>query len=363
MRPKPAPDVAPPSRGNPAPGRSRSAGRGTPFGRTGVRRAVGRGAAAGLLGGLLLVPPLRLPADRPILSGWGWGPGPLAAQAPRLVEVERGSLARGAGSLYWEVAGEGPALLLLHDGLNHSGVWDAAFAAFARDHRVVRFDRRGYGRSDPPVLPHSPVEDVAAVLDAAGIERATLAGASAGGGLTLAFALEHPERVEALVLVGAVIPGYGYSEHFTARGFRNMAPLLDGEPGKSLRNWIEDPWILAPGNKEGRKRLRRLLEPWFERHVAQRPDLERLPEPDLMSRLPEIEAPTLVLVGEADIPDVHAQAGALETLLPDARRAVVPEAGHLLFFERPDAFERLVREFLAEVRPPPGDFAQPPAWR
>lgn len=304
------------------------------------------------------------PVARALLLAAALAPLPAVGQPRTVVEVERHTLVRGAGSLHWEAAGEGPALLFLHDGLNHSGVWDAAFAAFARDHRVIRFDRRGYGRSEAAVLPFSPVEDAAAVLDAAAVERVTLVGASAGGGLALAFALAHPERVEALVLAGATVPGYGYSEHFTGRGFRNTAPLLDGEAEKALRNWMEDPWLIAPGNKEARRRLRRLLAPWFERHVAQRPDLERLPEPDLLGRLEEIEAPTLVLVGESDIPDVHAQAGVLEILLPDARRVVVSEAGHLLNFERPDRFERLVREFLEEVREPPASgFAGGPRRR
>ncbi len=272
------------------------------------------------------------------------GPPALAAQEP--VAVEPGTLVREGAAIHYQVAGRGPAILFLHDGLTHAAAWDLVFGAFARDHRVVRFDRRGFGRSDHPAAPYSPLEDMAAILDATGVERATLIGASSGGGLALAFALAHPERVEALVLVGAVVPGYGYSEHFTSRGFRNTSPLLDGKPKRALRNWVEDPWVVAPGNKDARKRLRALLEPFFEKQMAQRPDLERLPEPNLVARLPEIEVPALVLVGEADIPDVHAHAGALETWLPDARRVVVPEAGHLLFLERPAEFERVVRAFL-----------------
>lgn len=272
--------------------------------------------------------------------------GSAAAQEPRLVAAEPGTLVRDGVAIDYQVAGEGPAVLLLHDGLTHARVWDPIFAALARDHRVVRFDRRGFGRSDVPREPYSPLEDIGAVLDAAGVERATLVGASWGGGLALAFALAHPGRVEALVLAGPVIPGYGYSEHFTSRGFRNASPLLDGKPGRALRNWVEDPWIVAPGNKDARKALRALLEPVFEKQTAQRPDLERLPEPNLLPHLPAIETSTLILVGEADIPDVHAHAGVLETRLPDARRVVVPEAGHLLFLERPGEFERLVRGFL-----------------
>lgn len=319
------------------------------------RTIVGRGlvvaAGAFLLGGAGSLPGSAWLSGGPSLSG-GPGPGhplgaaPLSAQEPPRVEVETGALARDRVTLHYEAAGEGEAILFLHDGLNHGGVWDVPFAAFARDHRVVRFDRRGHGRSDAPVAPYSPVEDIAAVLDAAGVERATLIGASWGGGLALAFALAHPERVSALVLVGAVVPGYGYSEHFTSRGFRNTAPLLDGRPKQALANWVEDPWIVAPGSKRARRRLRDLLEPWFEKHMAQRPDLVELPEPNLLPRLREVEAPTLVLVGEADIPDVHAHAGVLETGIPDARRAVVSDAGHLLFLERPEEFERTVRAFL-----------------
>lgn len=273
--------------------------------------------------------------------------GRLTAQQT-LLQVERGTVRRDGVAIHWEASGRGPALVFLHDGLTHAGVWDDLFAELAQDHRVLRYDRRGYGQSGEPQERYSPLGDLTAVMDAAGVARATLVGAAWGGGLALAFALAHPVRVEALVLVGAMIPGYGFSEHFTSRGFRNTAPLLDEKPDRALERWVEDPWILAPTNRGARKRLRALLEPYFEKQMALRPDLIELPEPNLLPHLPDVRVPALILIGESDIADMHAHAGVLDARLPDARRVVLPRAGHLVPLERPEELARQIRSFLED---------------
>lgn len=101
-------------------------------------------------------------------------------------------------------AGSGQAILLLHDGLVHSVGMDSLFHGLARHYRVIRYDRRGYGRSDRPTERYSPVADALAVLDHLRVDGAVLLGASAGGGGAIEIALAHPDRVSALVLVGAV---------------------------------------------------------------------------------------------------------------------------------------------------------------
>jgi pimeloyl-ACP methyl ester carboxylesterase len=100
------------------------------------------------------------------------------------------------GRLEYELAGAGPAVAFLHPGLWDRRAWDDQFDVFAERHRVVRHDARGYGRSSRPEpgRPYSHVEDLGAVLDAAGIDRAALVGCSMGGGTALHFALVHPDR-------------------------------------------------------------------------------------------------------------------------------------------------------------------------
>src|SRR5512147_2484007 len=114
-----------------------------------------------------------------------------------------GTIPIGDGQIYYESAGEGPALVLVHAGFVDSRMWDTQWEDFSRDHHVVRFDMRGYGRSSLLQGPVSRRDDLYQLLEGLGIERAILLGCSMGGGIVLDFALDHPERISALILVSA----------------------------------------------------------------------------------------------------------------------------------------------------------------
>lgn len=261
-------------------------------------------------------------------------------------EMRSGYVETSAGSIYYDVVGSGPDLVLMHDGMVHSVGWDAQVREFESTHRVIRFDRRGYGRSDTPTERYSPIADVELILDELRVESAVVIGASAGGALAVEVALAFPERVVALVLAGAVVRGYGFSEHFRSRGAENMPPAMRGDFEAAALNWSEDRYFTAPGNDDARKELLATLKPVFEKHFTNSPDLVIQPQEPAVDLLDRIQVPTLILVGEADIPDVHAHAGVLETGIEGASRTVVPNAGHLVFLERPGEFNRLVRTFL-----------------
>jgi len=116
----------------------------------------------------------------------------------RFVETE-------GARLYVEEAGDGQAVVFLHPGLWDGRSWNEQFGLFSRTYRVLRFDFRGYGRSSRPEpgQSYSHVDDLAAVMDAASVERAALVGCSMGGSTAIDFALEHPSRLSALVLAAS----------------------------------------------------------------------------------------------------------------------------------------------------------------
>src|SRR5258708_2374075 len=122
------------------------------------------------------------------------------------------------GSVFREEAGSGPPLILTHDGLLHRETWDAQIDDFARHHPVVRWDRRGYGRSEQPQHAYSSVEALAQVVGWVPESPATLIGCSFGGLVSVHCALEYPELVAGLVLVGPIVSGLGLTEHFRTRG-------------------------------------------------------------------------------------------------------------------------------------------------
>jgi len=248
--------------------------------------------------------------------------------------------------VHCEVAGSGPPVVFTHDGMLHSESWDAQFEAFADRHRVARWDRRGYGRSPRPTEPFSSVEDLAAVVRAMADAPATLVGCSFGAYYSVQCALDHPALVSGLVLVGPVITGLPLSEHFLTRGGRDRPPP-DAPATERIAYYSErDPWLVAPANTAARERFRAMLTAYP--HNLQPPiALERPQQPPAaLPRLGEIAVPTLIVAGEQDIADVHAHSGAIEAGIPGARQVVLPGSGHLPHLEVPDAFNRVLRDFL-----------------
>jgi pimeloyl-ACP methyl ester carboxylesterase len=254
--------------------------------------------------------------------------------------------APGGGRLWYEVKGQGSPIVFLHDGLVSSAGWDEPFDALAVYFRVIRYDRRGFGRSEAPKGSYSDVNDLQAILETLRIGRATLVGCSNGSRLAVDYTLAHPDRVEALVLVGPVVSGLPYSEHFLRRGMVNYRPMFQEKSrAKLIEAWVQDPYLTDSRDTDARKRLRELLTKNPGPLTANVPE-SRPPERPAVGRLAEIHVPTLILVGESDIPDVHAHAGVLEAGIHNARRMIVPKAGHLIQLEQPGFLEWEIRRFL-----------------
>jgi pimeloyl-ACP methyl ester carboxylesterase len=249
--------------------------------------------------------------------------------------------------IHAEVVGAGPPLVLTHDALTHSEAWDVQVAAWSADHRITCWDRRGYGRSPRPTTQYSSVDDLAAVVRAVSEGPAALVGCSFGSLVTLHCALEHPELVSKLVLVGPILSGLPLSEHFLTRGGRDV-PARDAPEAEQIEYWSAvDPWFVAPSSPAARERLRALLTA-NPQNLRPPLELERRPETPATVQLGEIAVPTLIVVGELDIPDVHAHSGAIEAGVPGATRVVLSGSGHLPHLEVPEEFNRIVHEFLAK---------------
>jgi 3-oxoadipate enol-lactonase len=252
-----------------------------------------------------------------------------------------------SGKLFYQEAGSGEALVLIHDGLLPSASWDDQFAVFSRHYRVVRYDRRSYGKSETSVDDFSNVDDLRLLLDALAIPRAILVGCSSGGGLAADFALAYPERVSSLVLAGPVFSGFPYTEHFYARGARNSkAAYTGGDKAVAVAAWAGDRYLVDPGNAAAREKLRALLER-YPAGAGGDSKNGKEPERKAASRLAEISAPTLLITGAADVPDVHAQIGAFAGAVPKVRRFLIEGAGHLAHLEKPEEWNRVVLDFLA----------------
>ncbi len=252
------------------------------------------------------------------------------------------------GKIYYEECGTGnEAVVLVHDGVVHSAVWDDVWPAFCKDFHTIRYDRRGYGRSPVATGWYTETDDLFALLKHLNVHHAMVVGSSHGGELSIEFTLEHASLVEQLVLVGAVVHGYPYSDHFMNRGEATWAPPEKNNLTAAIAKIADDKYLTAADHPAARHKIRDLLTAAPQDFTHN--DMAR-DEPSSLPRLHEIHVPTLILVGDADIPDVHAHAGAIETGIPNSRRIVVSDAGHLMYLEKPEEFSRIVLGFLEANR-------------
>jgi len=249
--------------------------------------------------------------------------------------------------LYFEECGQGSAVVLIHDGVTGAAGWDLIWPALCAKHRVIRYDRRGVGRSGAPSASYSSTADLARLLADRHVSTATFVGASSGGALAIDFAILAPASVDRLVLIGAVVNGLGYSDHFLQRERANLAPLAQGDAAGAAANQVNDRHALAPANDSARRRLEDILRR-SPHNLRKHGDLE-LPSPSpVMTHLSDIRVPTLILVGEHDIADVHAHAGAIELGIWGARREIMRDAGHLIQLDQPEVLSDRIVAFIAE---------------
>jgi 3-oxoadipate enol-lactonase len=266
---------------------------------------------------------------------------------PSSGESAHGFLEIEDGRLYFEVAGEGPPVVLIHAGLWDSRIWDDQFPVFAERHTVLRYDLRGFGRSSRFDRPFSARQDLADLMGFLGIERAALVGASIGGSLAIDFALERPEMVSALVPVGSGLSGDDTPDDEDA-----MRVFEQAEAAVAVGNleWARDlelqVWAPLRTDPDVDRRIRDIAQE--NRHEVELDwtNLSRKLEPPAAGRLGEIGVPTLVLVGDQDLQPMGQIADKIVGGIAGARKVVIEGADHLPNMRRSDEFNRLVLRFL-----------------
>lgn len=249
--------------------------------------------------------------------------------------------------LHYEMVGAGQPLVLIHGSGLDLRMWDDQAIVFSRHHLVVRYDRRGFGRSAiPSGGAYAHYEDLKALLDHLDVGRPCLLGHSSGGRAALDFAVRYPDAVRGLILYGSVVGGYRFEPDFAAslEAVRSTARAYGVEAAKA-------PWLAlldcqpleALGGPSALARIVSEYSGWHWLHA----DPERLADTPTVERLGCIRAPTLILLGERDVPDVHRIADRVQAEVPRARRVVLPRAGHMANLEVPERFNRAVLDFLA----------------
>lgn len=236
------------------------------------------------------------------------------------------------------VASDRPPVLLTHGYSASGAMWAPNVEALGRDHHVITWDIRGHGFSDSPADPArysqaASVEDMAAILDECGVERAVLGGHSLGGYLSLAFRMAHPERVAALLLIDT---GPGFNKDAGRAEWNALAERFAvGFETKGIEALGGSPEVnVGPHDPRGLA-------------LAARGILTQT-NASIIRSLPGIDVPTLVLVGENDRPFLAA-ADYMAAKIPGATTVVIADAAHAPGLEQPAEFNAAVTAFLTAV--------------
>jgi pimeloyl-ACP methyl ester carboxylesterase len=257
--------------------------------------------------------------------------------------------------IYYEMAGKGIPFVMIHAGVADSRQWNNEFTAFAENYQVIRYDMRGYGKSEPVDGEFSHLSDLVSLLDALEIHGPlVMMGCSMGGGLALDFALTYPSRVQALIMVGSGPSGLELDVPASAK-FADAEKAFEAGDLDLVAEIETQIWFdgrdRAPDQVD--QAMRKLL--YEMNHIALSHEVKQLgkrlpntPTP-AFDRLGSLNIPVLVIVGAQDTLYILAAADYMIERISSARKVMIEDAAHLPNMDQPHEFQGIVKDFLASL--------------
>ena len=273
------------------------------------------------------------------------------------MDIETGYARVNGARLYYELAGSGAPLVMLHAGIADCRMWDGEFERFASSHRALRFDMRGYGKSLPVAGEFNLQDDLEALLKELGIAKpAAFMGCSMGGGLAIDYALAQPQAASALILVGSGPAGLeldvpGPDELFAESEAAYEAGDIERVAELDMQIWFDgtgrSPADVAADARAKAFEMARLVTEHELTGIGQH--VRKPVDTPAAERLGELTMPALIVVGENDLPYLRAAADFMLERMPNAKKLLLHDAGHLPNMEQPERFQAAVAAILAEV--------------
>jgi pimeloyl-ACP methyl ester carboxylesterase len=255
-------------------------------------------------------------------------------------------------SIYYEIAGKGDPVVLVHGFTLDTRMWDDQFSQFSKHYRVIRYDARGFGRSSVPEegKPYSHARDLRGLLDHLNIRKASVIGLSMGGSTAINFTLEHPDYVSTLIAVDSGLDGYRWTNDFREWFLSLLDIARESGVESAKEEWVNGA-LFEPAmrNPLVAGRFREMVGSYSGWRFINDDPLESL-DPSPNTRLHEIECPTLVVVGEFDIPTFQGAADRINGEVSNSTKAVIPGVGHMSNMEDPVCFNREVLSFFETLR-------------
>ena len=259
--------------------------------------------------------------------------------------------------LHYESVGSGRPVVFCHEYASDARAWEAQLRYFGQRYRAIAYNGRGYPPSSVPLddqswLHRHLIDDLTALLNSLGIERAHVVGQATGGNVALNFAIAHPERVMGLVVIGAgagttdrerwLAGARALADDSATRGMREAFAAIEEAPQRAIfktkdpRGWEDFLGLLHELSPVAAEKLMRITL------------TDRLPVTALAAPLRQLELPVLVMTGDQDFPS-HEACRFIRDHAPHAGLAMLPMCGHAMNLEEPMLFNQMVSEFLSSV--------------
>jgi pimeloyl-ACP methyl ester carboxylesterase len=257
----------------------------------------------------------------------------------------------GDAIISYDLTGKGKTVVFIHGWAHNKREWDDQVPVFSKRYRVLRYDSPGFGASTGFADASAEPVDLQILLEALRIDHAYIVGLSRGAEIALRFAAAYPERVDALVLYGATPPaGVPLPPDFVQMfgSFPGLAKQYGLDTVGKLIHSSPLAWT-PPGRTDVKERYLRLWASYKGRDLLDpRPESGPVPLPNV-ARLSTLRMPTLVIIGDHEVPFIAAAADTFAYRIPNAKKSVIPNAGHGAHFAQPTIFNGTLLDFFNEV--------------
>lgn len=267
--------------------------------------------------------------------------------------TEEGYIEIDGSRLYYETAGTGDPVVLSHAGFLDSRMFDGIWEPLARQYRVIRYDMRGFGKSDPVTGPVCRRDDLARLLGHLGVTGAHMVGCSVGGEISLDLALEHPDLARSLTLVDSTPGGFDMQGEPPRYLFEMFEAVQNGDVDRAselqIRIWIDGQFREPEQmDKELRKKALEMNripvtgKTFFISDIQPACPLA----PPAVTRLETVQCPALIVAGSLENPEVLRAAELMAGSIPNAQKVIMEGCAHVPSFEQPEKFLACLQDFL-----------------
>jgi 3-oxoadipate enol-lactonase len=278
----------------------------------------------------------------------------LTVQAQTKQPVKTGMAEVNGTGLYYEVAGEGEPLVLIHGNFGDRRHWDDQFMPLSKRFQVIRYDVCGFGKSPAPDPDNSgsDYDDLKNLLDYLDIKQAHICGLSMGSGIAVDFAMAHPEMCLSLISIGPSVNGYNSPvNEIRFQVMRQVRTILH-EQGKraAVDFWLEGTDVVKNGfpQKKTIKKFKLIGYEYTFWHWLNKSKRYSL-RPPAADRLKELKVPMLIVTAEFDLIGCKEVADLMEREIAGAKKVSIKGAGHCMNMDKPKEFNRIVEKFIGDI--------------